>query len=224
MENRTEQKPLDFYERLPFYGMLAAAGGLCGGYGIVSCGHSFPLAQTGNIISIWTLLTSGDGIGALTHFLMLLIFASGLSVTVRLPKWLGSKRGSRFTFGITLLLEAVCAGTGLLLPESLPGILRVFPFFFLSGLQYNTFKNCEGITVSTLFCTNSVRQLTLGFWDWRDGGGRTALYRMRIFGTVLICYSTGVLISCLGTGIGRWILLPAFVEYLVLATGRLIKK
>ena len=39
--------------------------------------------------------------------------------------------------------------------------LYLWPVFFASGLQYNTFTALHGVPISTLFCTNNLRQLTL---------------------------------------------------------------
>lgn len=211
-------------ERLAAYSLLAVAGGICGGYGVVSCGHTFPLAQTGNIIGMWEVLAGGDWLTALFHFMMLVFFLIGMLATVLLPEKLEKIGGKKLTYGLTLLVETLCVAACLFFPESLPGVLRVGPIFFLSALQYNIFKKCEGVATSTLFCTNNFRQLTISFWDWRKGGGQEASHRMLVYGMILLCYSVGVLISCFGMVAGRWILLPAVVLYLLLMALSVWKK
>ena len=204
-------------EKLSGYTLLSVAGGICGGYGVISCGHTFPLAQTGNLIGMWEVLVGGDWRTALLHFLMLVLFLIGLSATVLLPDKLEKTGGKKLLYAVTLLAEAACTGAALFFPESLPGILRVAPVFFLSALQYNVFKSCEGVAASTLFCTNNLRQLTISFWDWKKGGGSASAHKMLVYGMMVTGYSAGILVSCFGAGTGRWILLPAALLYLALA-------
>lgn len=208
-------------ERLLGYSALAAAGGICGGYGVVSCGHTFPLAQTGNLIGMFEVLTEGDWATACGHLLMLVLFIAGLTATVLLPAKLEEVGGKRLTYAVTLLAEAACVGMSLFFPESMSGLVRVAPLFFLSALQYNVFKSCEGVATSTLFCTNNLRQLTISFWNWKKGGGKDGreaeAHKMLVYGMMVICYCVGVIASCIGMAAGRWILIPAAVLYLVLA-------
>ena len=64
-----------------------------------------------------------------------------------------------------LLVEAGCFALQALLPyralTALSPALYLWPVFFASGLQYNTFTALHGVPISTLFCTNNLRQLTL---------------------------------------------------------------
>ncbi len=134
-----------------------------------------------------------------------------------LPDKLEKTGGKKLLYAVTLLAEAACTSAALFFPESLPDILRVAPVFFLSALQYNVFKSCEGVAASTLFCTNNLRQLTISFWDWKKGGGSASAHKMLVYGMMVTGYSAGVLVSCFGAGTGRWILLPAALLYLALA-------
>ena len=70
-----------------------------------------------------------------------------------------------------LLVEAGCFALQALLPyralTALSPALYLWPVFFASGLQYNTFTALHGVPVSTLFCTNNLRQMVLHLLVWR---------------------------------------------------------
>ena len=204
-------------ERVPGCGVLAVAGGICGGYGVICCGHTFPLAQTGNIIGMWETVSGGRWQEAALHLLMLLLYVAGITATVLLPEKLERMGGKRLSYAAVLLAEGLCVAASLFIPESLPGILRVGPLFLLSALQYNTFKSCEGVAAAGLFCTNNIRQMTISFWDWKKDRNPEAAHKMRVYGAMLLCYSAGVLAGCFGAGIGQWVLVPAAAAYLLLA-------
>ena len=73
MTGTIEKGKTNVCEKLSGYILLSVAGGICGGYGVISCGHTFPLAQTGNLIGMWEVLVGGDWRTALLHFLMLVL-------------------------------------------------------------------------------------------------------------------------------------------------------
>ena len=99
------------------------------------------------------------------------LFVLGIYLSIRLPYlWFGGdqRRWKR----CCLLIETVCFILQGLLPfELLAGIspaMYLWPVFFASALQYNTFTALHGVPVSTLFTTNNIRQLTLHATIWRQ--------------------------------------------------------
>ena len=106
MTGTIEKGKTNVCEKLSGYILLSVAGGICGGYGVISCGHTFPLAQTGNLIGMWEVLVGGDWRTALLHFLMLVLFLIGLSATVLLPDKLEKTGGKKLLYAVTLLAEA----------------------------------------------------------------------------------------------------------------------
>ncbi|HJD20868.1 MAG TPA: DUF1275 domain-containing protein [Candidatus Gemmiger faecigallinarum] len=152
------------------FALLSFSGGIAGGFGSVFCGHVFANAQTGSMISMASELYAGQWLGVASRLGGLALFVLGIALTVVLPARLfggDSRRWQR----ACLLVETFCfALQGLLPREALSVVsyaLYLWPVFFAAALQYNTFTALHGVPVSTLFCTNNLRQLTLHALIWR---------------------------------------------------------
>ena len=146
------------------FALLAVGGGVAGAYGSVYCGHVFANALTGNLVSLAAELYAGQWAGVLARLGGVGLFLLGVALSVVLPvRMAGGDPGVWQRRG--LLVEAGCFALQALLPyralTALSPALYLWPVFFASGLQYNTFTALHGVPISTLFCTNNLRQLTL---------------------------------------------------------------
>ena len=152
------------------FALLAVGGGVAGAYGSVYCGHVFANALTGNLVSLAAELYAGQWAGVLARLGGVGLFLLGVALSVVLPvRMAGGDPG--VWQRRCLLVEAGCFALQALLPyralTALSPALYLWPVFFASGLQYNTFTALHGVPVSTLFCTNNLRQLTLHALIWR---------------------------------------------------------
>ena len=146
------------------FALLAVGGGVAGAYGSVYCGHVFANALTGNLVSLAAELYAGQWAGVLARLGGVGLFLLGVALSVLLPvRMAGGDPG--VWQRRCLLVEAGCFALQALLPyralTALSPALYLWPVFFASGLQYNTFTALHGVPISTLFCTNNLRQLTL---------------------------------------------------------------
>ena len=146
------------------FALLAVGGGVAGAYGSVYCGHVFANALTGNLVSLAAELYAGQWAGVLARLGGVGLFLLGVALSVVLPvRMAGGDPG--VCQRRCLLVEAGCFALQALLPyralTALSPALYLWPVFFASGLQYNTFTALHGVPISTLFCTNNLRQLTL---------------------------------------------------------------
>ena len=146
------------------FALLAVGGGVAGAYGSVYCGHVFANALTGNLVSLAAELYAGRWAGVLARLGGVGLFLLGVALSVVLPvRMAGGDPG--VWQRRCLLVEAGCFALQALLPyralTALSPALYLWPVFFASGLQYNTFTALHGVPISTLFCTNNLRQLTL---------------------------------------------------------------
>ena len=146
------------------FGLLAVLGGMAGAYGSIYCGHVFANALTGNLVSLAAELYAGQWAGVLARLGGVGLFLLGVALSVLLPvRMAGGDPG--VWQRRCLLVEAGCFALQALLPyralTALSPALYLWPVFFASGLQYNTFTALHGVPISTLFCTNNLRQLTL---------------------------------------------------------------
>lgn len=150
--------------------LLALNGGIAGGFGSIYCGHVFANAETGNMISLFSELHAGQWLGVLSRLGGLGLYILGIALTVILPMRLFGGDTRRWQRAC-LLVEAICFGIQAVLPyEQLTSIsyaLYLWPVFFALALQYNTFTALHGVPVSTVFCTNNFRQMTLHALVWR---------------------------------------------------------
>ena len=146
------------------FALLAVGGGVAGAYGSVYCGHVFANALTGNLVSLAAELYARQWAGVLARLGGVGLFLLGVALSVLLPvRMAGGDPG--VWQRRCLLVEAGCFALQALLPyralTALSPALYLWPVFFASGLQYNTFTALHGVPISTLFCTNNLRQLTL---------------------------------------------------------------
>ena len=146
------------------FALLAVGGGVAGAYGSAYCGHVFANALTGNLVSLAAELYAGQWAGVLARLGGVGLFLLGVALSVVLPvRMAGGDPG--VWQRRCLLVEAGCFALQALLPyralTALSPALYLWPVFFASGLQYNTFTALHGVPISTLFCTNNLRQLTL---------------------------------------------------------------
>lgn len=152
------------------FALLAFAGGIAGGYGSVGCGHVFANALTGNMVSMAAELCAGAWGGVLARLGGIALFVLGIALTVALPARLCGGDAARWQ-RLCLLMEALCFAVQAALPvgplAAVSYALYLWPVFFAAALQYNTFTALHGVPVSTLFCTNNIRQLTLHALVWR---------------------------------------------------------
>lgn len=193
------------------FALLAVGGGVAGAYGSVYCGHVFANALTGNLVSLAAELYAGQWAGVLARLGGVGLFLLGVALSVLLPvRMAGGDPG--VWQRRCLLVEAGCFALQALLPyralTALSPALYLWPVFFASGLQYNTFTALHGVPISTLFCTNNLRQLTLhglvarrqaraGQWAEADRETRIALSYLAVTG-----------LFCLGLLLGVALLAP----------------
>lgn len=152
------------------FALLAFSGGIAGGFGSVYCGHVFANAQTGNMISLVTDLHTGSWVDVLCRLGGLGLYILGIALTVVLPVRLFGGDARRWQHAC-LLAEAACFLLQGLLPvgtlTAISFALYLWPVFFALALQYNSFTALHGVPVSTVFCTNNFRQMTLHALVWR---------------------------------------------------------
>lgn len=198
-------------ERLPTFLALTLAGGICGCYGVVAFG-TFACGETGNLLHLWKSVAGGNIVDMLLRGLTLGMFILGIVLAAILPDHLGKKRWQT----ICLAVEAILTLSVILLPD-IHFLLQLAPLFLLAALQYHTFNHCEGLAVATVFCSNNIRQSTLGMVEWIRNKDKAALHRFKVFGLAVLAYSIGaVCCAAFFPLVGQLVLLPALCIYLII--------
>ena len=149
-------------ERNWVYFTLTAVAGFWGAYTYLLRGNVFCNAQTGNVVLMAMALGSGQvGGGAVLPDPPLRLYPGGLCVGADAPNPVKHHLPVRWD---TLLIAIEILAIFLLglLPESAPVQIAQVGINFIASMQYNTFRQAEGIPVATTFATNHIRQIGVG--------------------------------------------------------------
>ena len=149
-------------ERWWILAALMYVGGFFGGFTYTVRGGIFCNAQTANFVLLAMSLGSKDW--AMARYLLIPITAYFLGAVV--SEWVA---GSIKRFGLirwdTLLLLIEIAAVIVLgfIPDSAPFQISQILVNVICSMQYNTFRQADGIPMATTFCTNHVRQTGVFF-------------------------------------------------------------
>lgn len=156
-ENCSKSKCL-FCETKLVYALLMFAAGMMGAYTFNLRGGVFCNAQTANFV----MMASALGNGNLTHGLYFLIpitaYFLGAFISESIPtpiKNLGFLRWDT----ILVLIEIIVLLIMGFIPLTMPDQIVQVSINFIASMQYNTFRQAQGIPMATTFCTNHLRQI-----------------------------------------------------------------
>ena len=135
-------------ERNWVYFTLTAVAGFWGAYTYLLRGNVFCNAQTGNVVLMAMALGSAKWAEALYYLIPLSAYILGAFVSELMPNPVKHHLPVRWD---TLLIAIEILAIFLLglLPESAPVQLAQVGINFIASMQYNTFRQAEGIPVAT---------------------------------------------------------------------------
>ena len=148
-------------ERNWVYFTLTAVAGFWGAYTYLLRGSVFCNAQTGNVVLMAMALGSAKWGEALYYLIPLSAYILGAFVSELAPTPIKHHlpvRWDTLLIGIEILAVFFLG----LLPESAPVQIAQVGINFIASMQYNTFRQAEGIPVATTFATNHIRQIGVG--------------------------------------------------------------
>lgn len=151
----------EFYltcEKYYIFELLTIAGGMMGLYTYNLRGGVFSNAQTGNIVKMSMAVGLGKFREALYYFIPFLAYIVGTIISEILPQ---KVRDSHFIRWDTMLvgLEIVVLFLIGFMPLTWPDQIAQVLICFLCSMQFNTFRQAEGVPMATTFVTNHVRQI-----------------------------------------------------------------
>lgn len=177
-------------EQKMVYALLMASAGMMGAYTYILRGGVFCNAQTANVLVMAMSFGKGDWLGGLYYLIPFSAYLLGAFVSEILPspvKRLGFLRWDTY---LVLLETAVLFLLGFI-PLSVPHQVVQVIVNFLASMQYNTFRQAEGIPMATTFCTNHIRQVGVGFAKAIRKKDGTALRRGLIHLGMVACFFLG---------------------------------
>lgn len=177
-------------ERNRVFYLLMMSGGLMGAFTYSVRGNVFCNAQTGNVVLLGMALGSGDWKRA--AYLLVPITAYGLGAVMSeiLPnsvKKMALLRWDTLLIGFEILVTLLLG----FVPESAPHQISQVAINFICSMQYNTFRQAEGIPMATTFCTNHVRQVGIYLAKWLQKRDAPYLGRCLRHGEMLLMFVAG---------------------------------
>lgn len=187
-------------ERNRVFWLLMMCGGMLGAFTYCVRGGVFCNAQTGNIVLFGMAVGNGNWKGAAYLLVPITAYGLGAAVSEVLP---GSVKKAGLIRWDTLLVGFETLVTLLLgfVPESVPFQISQVAVNFICSMQYNTFRQAEGIPMATTFCTNHVRQIGIGLAEWMRKGDTAYLRKSLRHGGMLLMFVTGAVMGTILCGL-----------------------
>lgn len=213
-------------EKYRIFELLIFAAGMMGAYTFNLRGGVFCNAQTANVVLMALELGHFNWSGGLYYLIPISAYLLGAVISEVLPGGIRARRFLRWDTYLIAFEMAVLFLVGFI-PLSAPVQIVQVTINFLCSMQYNTFRQAEGIPMATTFVTNHIRQT--GIWlvkgvRKRDSG---ALRRSaRHLGMVAVFFLGGLLLTLVCPMLGAksiWLTLaPLGVILIVLVRADLV--
>ena len=152
-------------ERQWVFALLIFVGGFYGSYTYLLRGGVFCNAQTANFVLFAIELGNFRGARAayylipMTAYMMGAFVSEAISLKLTRVKFL---RWETILVGIEILFIAALG----FVPDSAPFQISQVAINFICSMQYNTFRQAEGVPMATTFCTNHVRQVGIHLYHF----------------------------------------------------------
>lgn len=184
------------WERQWVYRLLMLVAGFYGGYAMLVRGGAFSNAQTGNIVVLAIALGSGNIWKALYYVIPFAAYLLGTVISELLlnrDRRLGKMRWGTSLILIQLLMVALMG----FIPAAAPHQICQIIINVICAMQFNTFRQAEGIPITTTFCTNNVRLMGVYMAGlFRKDNDKKEQRSKLLFYTEMVAYfALGVLIS-----------------------------
>lgn len=187
----TEKKKYLLCERLWIFVLLIFVAGIYGAYTMSVRGGVFCNAQTGNMVRFGIAIGTGNW-GESLYFLVPMVgYLLGSMVAEILPRHVRQFRLRWDT--LLMLIEIVTVIVVGFIPASAPHQISQIIINFICAMQYNTFRQAEGIGSATTFCTNHTRMLgsNLSRILFRRQEHPDAVEKARSHGVMLLSFTLG---------------------------------
>ena len=160
----SELKDNQYYlmcERNWLFHILIFVGGFFGAYTYLLKGNVFCNAQTGNVVLMGMAFGSGEWKKAFYYLIPISAYVLGALVSELVPNTVKRCFAIRWDtlFIVVEMTAVIILG---LIPESAPVQISQIIINFIASMQYNTFRQAEGVPMATTFATNHIRQIGVG--------------------------------------------------------------
>ena len=148
-------------ERKEIYYVLMVVAGFFGAYTFLLRGSVFCNAQTGNVVLMGMALGAGKWKEALYYLIPIFAYTLGAFISELLPNPVKHHLPVRWDTLLIVIEMLVVLALGFV-PLSAPVQIAQVTINFVASMQYNTFRQAEGVPMATTFATNHIRQIGIG--------------------------------------------------------------
>lgn len=197
------------------FAMLIFVAGFYGGYTLCVRGGVFCNGQTGNIALLGVALGSGNWRKAVYYLIPISSYLLGCMVSETIPRHV-RRLGLRWDTLLTLIEILVVAVMGFI-PATAPHQICQVTINFVCAMQYNTFRQAEGISMATTFCANHLRMFGIALSQImnRKKKHTDSTDRVVVHGMMMGCFVLGAVAAaalCLVLGVRAiWVALVPLV-------------
>ena len=200
-------------EKRWFFWILIFIGGFYGAYTYSVRGGIFCNAQTANVVLFSMAIGTGDWNRALYLILPISSYFLGTIVSeiFEKVKIFHHLRWDTVLVGIEIIIVIILGA----LPESAPDQICHVSLNFLCSMRFNTYRQNEGIPMSTVFVTNHIRQTGSCFVKSLRDKDPESTRKWKMHGIMIVLFLMGgIASSLLCTYLGLhtiWCTLPVLI-------------
>ena len=158
VENKKDGSKYLVCEHKMVYVLLMMTAGMMGAYTFNMRGGVFCNAQTANIVIMSIAFGKGNWASGFYYLIPITAYLAGAFLSEALPSPVKEKGFLRWDTYLILIEWITLLIIGFI-PLSMPHQIVQVAINFIASMQYNTFRQAEGIPMATTFCTNHVRQV-----------------------------------------------------------------
>lgn len=199
-QNNQEHERYLFCERRFIFFLLMMNSGMMGAYTITQRGGVFCNAQTANIVIMSIAFGQGRWKDGFYYLIPITAYLLGAFLSEAMPSSVKRHGRLRLRWDTWLILvEAAALFLVGFVPQTVPDQIVQVIVNFLASMQYNTFRQAEGIPMATTFCTNHVRQVGVALAKGIRKHDQAALHRGAVHLAMLLGFlGGGALLSFAG--------------------------
>jgi uncharacterized membrane protein YoaK (UPF0700 family) len=197
MNNKDEISTYLTCERRWVFELLMLCAGMMGAYTFVLRGGVFCNAQTANFVMMAVELGQGHWMKGIYYLIPATAYCAGALISEVLPtpvKRMRVFRWDTYLIGFEMIVLIILG----FIPVSAPHQITQVSINFIASMQYNTFRQAEGIPMATTFCTNHLRQLGIGIAKYIRKRDTLALRKgLKHLKMIVYFFAGGVMMSYL---------------------------
>jgi uncharacterized membrane protein YoaK (UPF0700 family) len=181
-------------ERWWIFAILMFVGGYFGAFTYSIRGGIFCNAQTANFVLFAMALGSGEWRHAAYYLIPISAYFMGAFISESVPHYIQKLKLIRWDTLLVIIEMFVVIFLGAL-PETAPYQITQVCINFICSMQYNTFRQAQGVPMATTFCTNHIRQVGISLSQALQHPGENKKYYRRAlehFGMICVFVTGGV--------------------------------